>query len=288
MRGLLVAGGHGTRLAPTTNAVNKHILPLYDKPLIFYPLCNLILAGANKITIVSTSMGVEQIKKLLGKTEDRLGIEVNYLIQDDPRGISHAISLFCTSSEVAEPVLVILGDNFFYGPSLGLELGALENVKHAVCWTQVVKDPSNYGIAMKDLKGNIIEIVEKPTNSNGQDAVTGLYFFPSDLESKIRNIPISLRGEFEITSLLSRYLDESSLECRQLPRSVYWRDAGTPENLLDVSQFVYSIQKRQQIPIGSPEEASWRRGFISDKQFAELVKEMPLSEYRNLLEALLR
>ena len=233
-------------------------------------------------------MGVEQIKILLGKTEDILGIEVNYLIQDDPRGISHAISLFCTSSEVAEPVLVIFGDNFFYGPSLGLELGALENVKHAVCWTQLVKDPSNYGIAMKDLKGNVIEIVEKPTNSNGQDAVTGLYFFPSDLENKIRNIPISLRGEFEITSLLSRYLDESSLECRELSRSVYWRDAGTPENLLDVSQFVYSIQKRQQIPIGSPEEASWRRGFISDKQFAELVKEMPLSEYRNLLESLLR
>jgi len=288
LRGLLLAGGHGTRLAPTTSAVNKHILPLYDKPLIYYPLCNLILAGANEITIVSTSMGIEQIKKLLGKAEDRLGIEVNYLVQDDPRGISHAISLFCSSSEVAEPVLVILGDNFFYGPSLGLDLGALENIRHAVCWTQVVKDPSSYGIAMKDLDGNVNEIVEKPANSNGKDAVTGLYFFPSDLESKISDIQVSLRGEFEITTLLSRYLDESSLDCRELPRSVYWRDAGTPENLLDVSQFVYSIQKRQQIPIGSPEEAAWRRGFISDKQFAELVKEMPLSEYRNLLESLLK
>lgn len=287
MRGLLLAGGHGTRLAPITSAVNKHILPLYDKPLIYYPLCNLILAGANKITIVSTAMGIEQIKKLLGKTEERLGIEVNYLVQDEPRGISHAISLFCSSSEVAEPVLVILGDNFFYGPSLGLELGALENVKHAVCWTQVVKDPSSYGIAMKDLQGNVNEIVEKPTNSNGKDAVTGLYLFPSDLESKIRNIPISIRGEFEITTLLNRYLNESSLDCRELPRSVYWRDAGTPENLLDVSQFVYSIQKRQQIPIGSPEEAAWRRGFISDKQFAGLVKALPPSEYQCLLQSFL-
>ena len=288
MRGLLLAGGNGTRLAPTTSAVNKHLLPVYDKPLIYYPLCNLILAGAKDISVVSTSVGVKQIQMLLGNSQEKLGISINYIVQDEPKGISHAINLYCTKARVATPLMVVLGDNFFYGPSLGLDLGSLDNSQKAVCWTQAVKDPSSYGIATKNSAGKVLEIVEKPTLPNGSDAVTGLYFFPTSLQEYIKDIPISDRGEFEITSLLNKYLSENALDCRELPRSVYWRDAGTPENMLDTAHFVYSIQKRQQIPIGSPEEAAWRKGFISDHQFLNLVRSMPKNEYQNLLESLLK
>lgn len=287
LRGLILAGGHGTRLSPTTKALNKHLIPLFDKPLIYYPLCNLILAGIREITIISNSMGSYQLKMLFGDTLKRLGLTVEFLIQEEPKGISDAIRIFASQSPTDDSVLVILGDNFFYGPNLGRDLESIGSSKSAICWTQQVKNPSSYGIAIKNSLGLVTDIVEKPEKFRGNDAVTGLYYFPNDLVDHIQELPRSNRGEFEITELLNRYLHNNALECRALSRSVFWRDAGTPDNLLDTSNFIHAIQNRQQILVGSPEEAAFHKGFISEDDLRKLICDLPESDYRELLELIL-
>ena len=284
MRGVILAGGFGSRLFPTTKSMNKHLIPVYDKPMIYYPLTTLILAGAKDICIVSTLQGVEGIKNLLGDGKE-FGIEVKYKTQDLPRGITDGISIALSSFRDYEPLLVILGDNIFYGPGLGRAISEAVAPSKTTIWTQEVSNPQEFGIITIDSKGRIIAIEEKPSESDSNLAITGLYYLSIDLPELIANIPPSTRGEIEITSLLEKFHNNNSLNVKLLGRGIYWTDAGTVENLSNASQFIKLIQTRQGNLIGSPHEAAYQTGLISKSELISLVEKMPDSDYKNSLEA---
>ena len=282
MQGLILAGGYGTRLSPSTLVTNKHLLPIYDKPMIYYPLTTLILAEIKNITIVSTGESIKSFQKLLG-TGELLGINLSYVVQESALGISHGIEMACKSAQINDDLLVILGDNIFYGVGMGRNLTEALNQNVAAIWTQEVERPSDYGIA-EFQNGRIISIEEKPRNPKSRDAITGLYYFPNDLRGKLVSLEKSKRGEYEITSLLTKYLLDQRLRYNELGRGVYWLDAGTTENLYEAANFVRAVQQRQGLLIGSPEEASFRMGFISKLEFMELVENLPNSDYKELLK----
>jgi glucose-1-phosphate thymidylyltransferase len=250
--------------------------------MIYYPLTTLILAEIKNITIVSTGESIKSFQKLLG-TGEPLGINLSYVVQDSALGISHGIEMACESAEINDDLLVILGDNIFYGVGMGRNLTEALNQNVAAIWTQEVEKPSDYGIA-EFQDGNIISIEEKPRNPKSRNAVTGLYYFPNDLRSKLVSLEKSKRGEYEITSLLTRYLIDQRLRYNELGRGVYWLDAGTTENLYEAANFVRAVQQRQGLLIGSPEEASFRMGFISKPEFMEIVESLPNSDYKELLK----
>lgn len=286
MRGILLAGGLGTRLSPLTKAINKHLLPIYDKPMIYYPLTTLILSDVTEICIVSTSTGIQQFKALL-KDGSQWGIYITYAVQAEPKGIADGIRIALNTFEHSEPILVVLGDNIFYGQGLGRKISEIENINECAIWTQEVNNPESFGIATLDSNGQVESIVEKPTNGVGNLAITGLYRFPASIQDFIVGLTISSRGEFEITEILNRYLQINKLSHEKLSRGVYWLDAGTIENLLGASQFVHSVQSRQGYLIGSPDEAAWRMNRISEEEFRNLIHRMPESGYRDSLVKLL-
>ena len=284
MRGVILAGGFGSRLFPTTKSMNKHLIPVYDKPMIYYPLTTLILAGAKNICIVSTLQGVEGIKNLLGDGKE-FGIKLEYKTQELPRGITDGISFALSCFKDYEPLLVILGDNIFYGPGLGRAISEAVDPSKTTIWTQEVSNPQEFGIITIDSKGRIIAIEEKPSESDSNLAITGLYYLSIDLPELIANIPPSARGEIEITSLLEKFHNNNSLNVKFLGRGIYWTDAGTVENLSNASQFIKLIQTRQGNLIGSPHEAAYQTGLISKSELISLVEKMPDSDYKNSLEA---
>lgn len=284
MRGVILAGGFGSRLFPTTKSMNKHLIPVYDKPMIYYPLTTLILAGAKNICIVSTLQGVEGIKNLLGDGKE-FGIKLEYKTQELPRGITDGISIALSCFKDYEPLLVILGDNIFYGPGLGRAISEAVEPSKTTIWTQEVSNPQEFGIITIDSKGRIIAIEEKPSESDSNLAITGLYYLSIDLPELIANIPPSARGEIEITSLLEKFHNNNSLNVKLLGRGIYWTDAGTVENLSNASQFIKLIQTRQGNLIGSPHEAAYQTGLISKSELISLVEKMPDSDYKNSLEA---
>ena len=284
MRGVILAGGFGSRLFPTTKSMNKHLIPVYDKPMIYYPLTTLILAGAKDICIVSTLQGVEGIKNLLGDGKE-FGIKLEYKTQELPRGITDGISIALSCFKDYEPLLVILGDNIFYGPGLGRAISEAVDPSKTTIWTQEVSNPQEFGIITIDSKGRIISIEEKPSESDSNLAITGLYYLSIDLPELIANIPPSARGEIEITSLLEKFHNNNSLNVKLLGRGNYWTDAGTVENLSNASQFIKLIQTRQGNLIGSPHEAAYQTGLISKSELISLVEKMPDSDYKNSLEA---
>ena len=284
MRGVILAGGFGSRLFPTTKSMNKHLIPVYDKPMIYYPLTTLILAGAKDICIVSTLQGVEGIKNLLGDGKE-FGIKLEYKTQELPRGITDGISIALSCFKDYEPLLVILGDNIFYGPGLGRAISEAVDPSKTTIWTQEVSNPQEFGIITIDSKGRIIAIEEKPSESDSNLAITGLYYLSIDLPELIANIPPSARGEIEITSLLEKFHNNNSLNVKLLGRGIYWTDAGTVENLSNASQFIKLIQTRQGNLIGSPHEAAYQTGLISKSELISLVEKMPDSDYKNSLEA---
>jgi glucose-1-phosphate thymidylyltransferase len=279
-----LAGGFGSRLYPTTKSVNKHLIPVYDKPMIYYPLTTLILAGAKNICIVSTSQGVEGIKDLLGDGTE-LGIEINYKIQEQPRGITDGINVALSSFVDYEPILVILGDNIFYGPGLGRAISEAVNPSKTTIWTQGVSNPEEFGIIAIDSQGQVTSIQEKPIDSESNLAITGLYYLSDDLPELIKNIAPSARGEIEITSLLEKFHYKNDLNVKLLGRGIYWTDAGTVENLSNASQFIKLVQTRQGNLIGSPHEAAYQTGLISKAKLISVIEDMPVSDYKNSLEA---
>jgi glucose-1-phosphate thymidylyltransferase len=267
MRGAILAGGFGSRLFPTTKSVNKHLIPVYDKPMIYYPLTTLILAGAKDICIISTSQGIEGIRDLLGDGSE-FGIKLNYKVQEQPRGITD----------------VILGDNIYYGPGLGRAISEAVNPSSTTIWTQQVSNPEEFGIITIDSEGNVTSIREKPLKPESNLAITGLYYLSNDLPELIENIPPSARGEIEITSLLEKFHDKKTLNVKLLGRGIYWTDAGTVENLSNASQFIKLVQTRQGNLIGSPHEAAFQTGLISKSELISIIEKMPTSDYRNSLE----
>lgn len=287
MRGIILAGGSGTRLGPVTRAINKHLVPIYDKPMIYYPLTTLILAGVTEIQFLSTPDAIPSFKRLLGDGR-QWGVKISYCEQDAPTGIAGGLKIAAREIGDEEPILVILGDNIFFGQGLGRNISEVGSDSSCHIWTQKVRDPESFGIAELDIQGEILRLVEKPTTDIGNNAVTGLYKFPSGILSKLDELNPSTRNELEITEVLERYLTEKRLSAHNLSRSVYWLDAGTIENLGEVSQFVRAIQTRQGQLIGSPDEAAYQVGLITSDDFVGLISQLPHSEYKIALGKVLK
>lgn len=287
MRGIILAGGTGTRLGPVTRAINKHLMPIYDKPMIYYPLTTLILAGVTEIQFLSTPDAIPSFKRLLGDGR-QWGVQISYCEQNAPTGIAGGLKIAAREIGDEEPILVILGDNIFFGQGLGRNISEVSSDSSCHIWTQKVRDPESFGIAELNTQGEILRLVEKPTTDIGNNAVTGLYKFPSGILSKLDELNPSTRNELEITEVLERYLTEKRLTAHNLSRSVYWLDAGTIENLGEVSQFVRAIQTRQGQLIGSPDEAAYQVGLITSDDFVGLISQLPQSEYKITLGKVLK
>jgi glucose-1-phosphate thymidylyltransferase len=283
-KGVLLAGGSGTRLFPLTRSVNKHLLPIYDKPLIYYPLTTLMLAGVSEILVISSPADLPLLKAALGDGA-QWGLALSYASQDMPNGIAEGI-LIAADFIAGQPFALILGDNFFYGrtfSSLLLEAAQLANDR-AVVFTYNVVDPSDYGIIEIDPQGRPVALTEKPKEPNSDLAVTGLYFYDERAVEFARSLRPSNRNELEITDLNRLYLAERHLHAIQLGRGFVWFDAGTTHNLLLASQFVEILQARQRTGIAFPEEVAYRMSLIDFAAFVSLVKKMPKCAYRDYLD----
>jgi glucose-1-phosphate thymidylyltransferase len=245
-----------------------------------------MLAGVKSVTIVSTSEGIRMFENLLNDGL-KWGIKIDYAIQEKPAGIADGIKVALGNFIEPENFLVILGDNIFYGQGLGETITKNLDTSRCFIWTQEVNNPSDFGIASLDGNGNIISIEEKPQNSKSNLAITGLYHFPSDVADLVTLTKKSSRGEFEVTDLLNMYLEKDRIQLEKYSRGIYWLDAGTFENLNEASQFVRSVQVRQGLLIGSPEEVAWRMGFISFSALTNLVNELPNSDYKKQLSKVL-
>ncbi len=281
MKGIILAGGSGTRLYPLTKGVSKQLLPIYDKPMIYYPLSVLMLAGIREILIISTPKDLPLFKALLGDGSE-IGIELEYIIQSTPDGLAQAFILgekFIGSSDVC----LVLGDNIFYGQGL-IELfsKSVEHVKKenkATVFGYYVNDPERYGVAEFDSDGNVISIEEKPNIPKSNYAVIGLYFYPNDVIEKAKRVKPSARGELEITSLNQDYLKEERLMVELMGRGYAWLDTGTHESLLDASQFIQVIEKRQGLKIACLEEIAFDKGYISKKELLRLAEPLKKNQY---------
>ena len=254
MHGILLAGGSGTRLRPTTLAVNKHLLHVFDKPMIFYPLTTLILIGVRKVTIVCNRDDESLFKRLLGDGAD-FGLQLDFAIQDEAGGIGAAISIAAKQSN-ADSYAVILGDNIFHGRGLGRHLSSSWKGRGAAAFGFKVADPRQYGVAVFDTSGRVTRFIEKPLELESDIAVTGLYFFDSSVASRLDRIKPSSRGELEVTSLLNSYLKDDDLITTILPRGTAWIDAGTNESLIESANYIRIVQERTAQDIGNPYEAA--------------------------------
>jgi glucose-1-phosphate thymidylyltransferase len=282
MRGIVLAGGTGSRLYPLTVAFSKQLLPVFDKPLIFYPIGTLMAAGINEILIITTPQDQGLFRKLLGSGEE-LGINLSYAIQNDPKGIPDAF-LIANNFIGNEKVALILGDNIFFGTGLGRNLKNFTKVLGARIFGYEVTDPERYGVATLDKKGSLLSLEEKPTNPKTNLAVTGLYFYDNSVVEKAKNLKPSQRGELEITDLNALYLADRQLSIEILPRGTAWLDTGTFDGLNDASNFVRVIEERQGTKIACLEEIAWRNGWITNEQLIKLSN----SPYRSNIGHYLR
>lgn len=285
MKGIILSGGSGTRLYPMTRAINKQLLPVYNKPMVYYPLTTLMLAGCRRILLVVNPQDVESYFRLFGDGH-QWGIKISYAVQPKPGGIGEVFLIgrdFIGSDRVG----LILGDNLFYGDSLPevAERGA--NASGAVVYAYWVSDPSAYGVVTFDASGRPLEVVEKPKAPRSHWAVTGLYFYDADVCDVAATTPRSARGELEITDINAHYLKQGRLSVEKLGRGYAWLDTGTPSSLLRASQFVETVEDRQGLQIGSPEEVAWRKGYIDDEGMARLIEPIRESEYGKYLQSLL-
>ena len=283
MRGIILAGGSGTRLYPLTKTTSKQLLPVYDKPMIYYPLSTLMLFGIKDILIISTPQDTPNIEKLFGKG-DQLGLNIQYAIQNEPKGIAQAFTIgadFIGNDDVC----LILGDNIFYmGDQIHSFKESIQKNEGAVIFTYHVSDPKRFGIAELTEDGKVISLEEKPEVPRSHYAAVGLYFYKNDVVEKVKNLKPSARGELEITDLNKEYLKEGRLSACILKRGTAWLDAGTPESLMEAGTFVAIIEQRQGLKISCIEEIAYRRGFITKEQFKSLIDQVPNNTtYKNYL-----
>lgn len=285
MRGIILAGGSGTRLHPVTHGISKQLVPVYDKPLIYYPLTTLILAGIQDVLVITTPHEAEGFRRLLGDG-GQFGVAISYAEQPSPDGLAQAFVIgadFIGSDEVA----LVLGDNIFYGPGLGTQLANIRGLSGGLVFAYRVSDPRAYGVIEFDNDGKAVSIEEKPAEPRSDFAVPGLYFYANDVVGIARDLRPSARGELEITDVNRIYLREGRLRVQALQRGTAWLDTGTFDSLNDASNFVRSLEARQGLQVGCPEEAAWRRGFLSDADLLVRASALAKSGYGHYLRRLL-
>lgn len=278
MKGIILAGGHGTRLYPMTVAVSKQLLPVYDKPMIYYPMSMLLLAGIKDILIISTPKDMPLYECLLGDGS-QIGVSITYKVQDMPRGLADA---FILGADFIgdDSVCLILGDNIFYGQNMtGILQNAVKNLNGATVFGYPVKNPKAFGVVEFDKDNNVISIEEKPEKPKSNFVVPGLYFYDNQVVDIAKNVKPSARGEIEITSVNNAYLEKGELKVSLLGRGIAWLDTGTPQGLLKAAEYVEAVQSRQGYYVSCVEEIAWRRGFISTEQLLMLGKELQTTDY---------
>lgn len=286
MKGIILAGGSATRLFPLSKAISKQIMPVYDKPMIYYPLSTLMLAGIKEILIISTPRDLPMFRDLLG-TGKELGMKFEYIIQEKPDGLAQAFVLGKDFLN-GEPACLILGDNMFYGQSFSAMLKRAASINKGACiFGYYVKDPRAYGVAEFDSEGMVVSLEEKPEKPKSNYAVPGLYFYDGSVSEKAINLKPSPRGEYEITDLNKCYLEEGSLKVELFGRGFAWLDTGNCDSLLEASNFVATIQNRQGFYVACIEEIAWRNGWINDSQLQNLGKDLEKTAYGKYILSLL-
>ena len=285
MKGIILAGGTGSRLWPSTQAVSKQLFPIYDKPLIYYPLSTLMLAGIREVLIITTPGDKFAFEKLLGSGHS-LGIRISYEVQENPDGLAQAFIIgeeFIGSDNVA----LILGDNIFHGSGLGRDLAKCNNPNGAIIFGYEVNDPQRYGVAEVDTTGLVLSIEEKPLTPKSKLAIPGLYFLDNSVCKKAKAVKKSERGELEITSVLDMYRQDTKLQLKVLARGTAWMDCGTVNSLNDASNYIRVIEERQGYKVGAIEEVAWRNGWVSSIELSNLASSYRKSEYGEYLHRLL-
>ena len=285
MRGIILAGGTGSRLHPITLGVSKQLVPVYDKPMIYYPLSTLILAGIREVLVITTPHEADLFTRLLGDGS-QFGITISYAVQPKPEGLAQAF-LIGADFVAGDRVGLVLGDNIFYGPGLGTQLANNADVDGGAIFGYRVQDPTAYGVVEFDQTGTAISLEEKPEKPKSPYAVPGLYFYSADVVEAARDLRPSERGELEITDLNRHYLEAGRLRVQVLPRGTAWLDTGTFDSLHDAASYVRTIENRQGQKIGVPEEVAWRQGFLSDTELAERAQPLRKSGYGDYLLSLL-
>jgi len=287
MKGIILAGGKGTRLYPMTKAVSKQLLPIYDKPMIYYPLSILLLTSIREILIISTPEDIDNYEKLLGDGS-KLGITIKYKVQDTPRGLADA---FILGEEFIgdDSVCLVLGDNVFYGQYMtDVLLRAKNRTEGATIFGYPVKNPTEFGVVEFDDNYKVVSLEEKPTKPKSNYAIPGLYFYDNSVVEIAKNVKPSARGEIEITAVNNAYLEAGELNVELLGRGFAWLDTGTPDGMLRASQFVEALQDTQGFYVSCIEEIAWRRGMISDEQLRQLGEELKMTKYGQYILSLLQ